>query len=48
MRNTLFVRRPVVQVALIILLLTVVAVVFTRAQDDFWATEVGSLSEESK
>jgi hypothetical protein len=33
MHNTLFVRRPVVQVALIILLLAVVAVVLTRAQD---------------
>ena len=38
MRSALFVRRPVVQVALIILLLAVVAVVFTRAQDRAWAT----------
>ena len=39
MRNVLFVRRPVVQVALIVLLLAVVAVVFTRAQEDYaWAT----------
>ena len=38
MRKVLFVRRPIVQVALIILLLAVVAVVFTRAQDRAWAT----------
>ena len=38
MRKRLFVRRPVVQVALIVLLLAVVAVVFTRAQDYAWAT----------
>ena len=38
MRKRLFVRRPVVQVALIVLLLAVVAVVFTRAQDRAWAT----------
>ncbi|MFQ5854000.1 MAG: hypothetical protein ACE5JU_25860, partial [Candidatus Binatia bacterium] len=38
MRNTLSVRRPVVQVVLIILLLAVVAVVFTRAQDYAEAT----------
>jgi len=38
MRKVLFVRRPVVQVALVILVLAVVAVVFTRAQDRTWAT----------
>ena len=38
MRNVLFVKRPVVQVALIIVLLAVVAVVFTRAQDYAGAT----------
>ncbi|MGA9347655.1 MAG: hypothetical protein WBW48_02465 [Anaerolineae bacterium] len=38
MRNVLFVRKPVVQVALIILLLAVVAVVFTEVQDRAWAT----------
>ena len=38
MRNALFVKRPVIQVALIILLLAVVAVVFTKAQDQTSAT----------
>jgi len=38
MRKVLSLRKPVVQVALIILLLAVVAVVFTRAQDRAWAT----------
>jgi len=38
MRNAISVRRPVVQVVLIVLLLAVVAVVFTRAQDDSWVT----------
>ncbi len=38
MRKRLFVRRPVVQVALIVLLVAVVAVVFARAQDYIWAT----------
>ena len=38
MRKVLFVRRPIVQVALVILFLAVAAVVFTRAQDRAWAT----------
>ena len=38
MRNAFFVRRPIVQVAVIILLLAVVAVVFTEMQDRVWAT----------
>jgi len=38
MRNTFSVRKPVVQVALIILLLAVVAVAFTRAQNYAGAT----------
>jgi len=37
MRQAIFVRRPVVQVVVVFLLLVMVAVVFTKAQDHSWA-----------